>query len=217
MSARLYYLKGDFRVPRIVSMLALAEIDCEFISITDHDLDTLSELQRLSPLGLTPIFKHNESTVLFKVPSILRYLARLHKEKGLAGLLPKEEALVDQWVDLCCEQLDPLIQRSIEELGAGYPNSSRAEAYLREIAKILSVLEARFSQDYRFFVGYGPTLADVALASTLTVGFWQIFKDYFSLGFPHTTRWLKDCKQRFDFASVKCNSPRFLPNWRERE
>lgn len=184
-------------------MMSIAEVDCEFITITEHDLDTLSELQRLSPLGLTPIFKHTDSTVLYRVPSILKFLARLHKEKGFAGLLSREEALVDQWVDIGCLEVHPLVQKAVEELGSGYPEQSRAESYLREISKIVSVLEARFTQDYRFLVGYGPTIADLTIASCLTTGFWQIFKDYFSTGFPHTTRWLKDCSQRFDFANVQ--------------
>lgn len=90
---RLFYLRSDPKVPRIVATLAMTEIECELIPVTEHDLSTLSELRTLSPLGLTPILQA-EGVSLYTVGPILKHLARVKREKGLAGLLLREESQV---------------------------------------------------------------------------------------------------------------------------
>ena len=90
---RLFYHRGDSRIPRIVTTICMVGLDCEMVPITDHDMSTIGELRVLSPLGLTPIFQA-EGVALCTVGSILKHVAKVRREKGYAGLLLREETQV---------------------------------------------------------------------------------------------------------------------------
>lgn len=199
---RLYYLKSDSKVAATISMLGISELDCDLIPISDHDLATVSELRQLSPLGLTPILQ-TDGMALFTMTSILKYIAKLRKEKGYSGLLLKEETQIDQWLDICYTDLEPLAGVAHNQLSSGAYDPQTSNDSLREIAKILGVLENRFKQDHRYIVGYGPSIADVAVASTLTHPFWTIFQNFFSQQFPFVNQWLRECQERFNFSAVR--------------
>ena len=221
---RLFYLRSDPKVPRIVATLAMAEIECELVPVTDHDLSTMSEMRTLSPLGLTPILQA-EGVALFTVGPILKHLARVKREKGLAGLLLREESQVlprdqiDQWVDLCNNELEPLTATLLESFSTGVTNPAVANSGLKEISKILSVLEARFRDDHKCLVGYGASIADISISTVLTIPFWPIYRDYLASSFPAVTRWLRECQERFDFASVapRHADPREDPVWSDHQ
>lgn len=105
-------------------------------------------------------------------------------------------------MELCTTELDPLVNLAFEQLSTGSPNREISDSVLREISKILAVLEKRFKEDHRYLVGYGPSYADISIAAALTIPFWNVYKDYLAGGFPFVTKWLRDCHDRFCFASV---------------
>lgn len=93
---KLFCCKEDTVSLRIIALLKLLEMDCKVIFIGQQEVLLSPELRNLSPLGLLPILE-TESVALYKTNPILRHLARLRKERGLTGLLLKEEAFV-HWV-----------------------------------------------------------------------------------------------------------------------
>ena len=90
----------------------------------------------------------------------------------------------------------------MDHFSTGANNTQAVNSGLKEVGKILRVLEARLRNDHRHLVGYGPSIADVSISSVLTMPFWPVFRDYLAPNFPAVTRWLRDCQERFDFASV---------------
>lgn len=198
---RLYFVRGDTKVARVISTLILTDLQCELMPIDEEEIQNIPEFRIISPFGKLPVLV-TESTTLFKTNSILKHVARYRKEKGLLGLLLKEESQVDQWLEICESDLDPILSSIYEQMITGCPDQEVTEAYMKELRKILRVLEQRFKEGHHYLVGYGPTLADVAIASSLSIPFWPVFKDYVGPQFPFVTKWLNNCKQRFSFASV---------------
>lgn len=198
---RLYYQQGDHRVGRIVSVLITTEQECELVPLSSGDVSTLPEIRQISPLGMLPVFV-TESVSLYTVNSILKHIAKLRKEKGQAGLLLKEESQIDQWLDICNCEVDPFTNLIYDQMTTGYPENHFVEATFKELKKILRVLEARFRTEGSYIVGYGPSIADIAISSSLSMPFWPIYRDYLATLFPHVTKWLTNCQERFHFSSV---------------
>lgn len=206
---KLFYLQGDHRVGRIVSMLMMTEHECDLVALSRSDIATMPEIRSVSPLGMLPVLV-TESTSLFTVNSILKHIAKLRKERGFAGLLFKEESQIDQWLDVTSSELDPLTTLIYDQMATGNPHGDTIDSAFKELRKILRVLETRFREECSYVVGYGYSVADIAIAASLSLPFWPVFRDYFSGYFPFVTKWLLNCQERFCFSSVTIISIRFL-------
>jgi glutathione S-transferase len=182
-------------------MLMITEQECDLVTLSRSDVATMPEIRSISPLGMLPVLV-TESASLFTINSILKHIAKLRKEKGFAGLLFKEESQIDQWLDLTSSEVDPLTTLIYDQMTSGNPHGDTVDSAFKELRKILRVLETKFREDCGYIVGYGYSVADVSMASSLSLPFWPVFRDYFSGYFPFVTKWLLNCQERFCFSSV---------------
>jgi len=91
---RIHCLKSDFRTARVIAL-------CHHLglSYTLHFLDKETyykdeELLKLSPFGKTPVLELNIDS-FYEANTAIRYLSKKVKDRGLTGIIPRQEAKID--------------------------------------------------------------------------------------------------------------------------
>ena len=107
------------------------------------------------------------------------------------GNLPREEPLVDQWMDFCSSELDPLLQVIYFPFLEYMEQDERQGQALRGIKEALQYIEDSLEQK-GFLVGKESTLADLSVAVSLLCPFRDIFMETFSPDLPKLTRFLEE-------------------------
>jgi len=189
---KLHCVKGDYKAAKVIAILNATEQQCQI-----NYLDSLTYLEDqdfllISPLGKTPVLQTG-AEILREANSIMRFVARRHKDRGYAGVMPKEEAQIDEWLEYVSNTLDPLVLDLRRNL-----NDMNAQERLREqLTYIESNIKGR-----SYLVGYGPTLADLDVATSLICPFFSAYEQLFSKEFIYLTLWLKDIKTRLRLGSL---------------
>ena len=98
---KLNCVKGDHNAAKVLALMLAVDVSAELV-FKDQVIKGVDH--RLSLEDDSP---NNEP--LYEVNTILRYIARLFKDKGFAGILPREEASIDQWLSYTAQKLDPLV------------------------------------------------------------------------------------------------------------
>lgn len=103
---KLHCYKGEHNAAKILALVSAVsgEIELNFIENSQSP-----EFLSISPFGDTPVFESDLDPIT-NTNTTLRYIARSFKEKGFAGLVPKEEAQIDHYLEVCANKLDPLIE-----------------------------------------------------------------------------------------------------------
>ena len=112
------------------------------------------------------------------------------------GIFPKEEAHVDQWMDFCSSELDPLLQVIYFPFLEYMEQDERQGRALRSIKEALQFIEDSL-QETGHLVGNGSTLADLSVAISLLCPFKDIFMETFSPDLPKLTKFLERMSMRF--------------------
>lgn len=183
---KLHCFKGEHNAAKILALVSAVggEISLNYI-LDKEDRDFLN----LSPFGRTPVFE-SDLDPIFNTNTVLRYIARSYKDKGFAGLLPKEEAQIDYYLEICAKELDPLVEAIYKPYKKMAEFDGNQEESLIKLSKILVNLEETVL-DRNYLVGYGLTLADVVICVTLTCPFQAIYDRYYEQEFPNLTNYLK--------------------------
>jgi glutathione S-transferase len=79
---RLSCSKSDHNAAKVLALMLTLDVSAE---LAFHEDATLNQKLSLQEIDLS-------SEPLYEVNSILRYIARQFRDKGYAGILPKEEA-----------------------------------------------------------------------------------------------------------------------------
>lgn len=93
--------KGDHNAAKVLALMLAVDLSAE---LAFRDSDVKGVAHKLSLEDGSP-----NSEPLYEVNTILRFIARQFKDKGFAGILPKEEAQIDQWLAYTTSNLDPLV------------------------------------------------------------------------------------------------------------
>jgi glutathione S-transferase len=124
---------------------------------------------RLNPNGKVPVLVDGDF-VLWESRAIAGYLAGLRPERGLLPVEPRRRAAVDQWSYWQAIHLGPPMQGLGFErvwrphFGLGEPNEEAIAGHLKEIARLLPILDAGLAGGE--WVAGELSIADFAVAST---------------------------------------------------
>eukprot|EP00457_Paulinella_chromatophora_P005704 gb/GEZN01005721.1/.p1 GENE.gb/GEZN01005721.1/~~gb/GEZN01005721.1/.p1 ORF type:complete len:423 (+),score=95.31 gb/GEZN01005721.1/:388-1656(+) len=123
--------------------------------------------------------------------AILRYVARCRQDSGLYGQSFYESGLVDQWLDFNSSALEPAAQVWILPVKGLLAWDGRAYAQSKQdVAASLKALDAIFLKQ-TYLVGERVTIADIAMAVTLTDLMIEVMDANFRKPFPNLCRWFE--------------------------
>ena len=187
---KLHCLKGDHQAAKILTLMLAVDESCEVIFLNPKTYKKDPRLLKISPSAKSPVLE-SDLQPLYETNTILRYIARRYKERGFAGLLPQEEAQIDQYLEFVSNQLDPLIEQIYHPYINLTPFNLSQERALISLARCLKDLEDDLLEK-RFLIGYGATLADLSVLVSLTCPIKPIYDRYFAKQFPRLTAWLDE-------------------------
>lgn len=112
---KLHCFKGDHRAAKVLTIMNAVEMPCQIEFLNPDTYSTDENFKALSPLGKTPVLE-SDFGPLYETNTILRYIARKKKDKGYAGILPREESQIDQWLEYASNELDPVLMSIYDSL-----------------------------------------------------------------------------------------------------
>lgn len=174
------------------------KLDLHYNRIDYSQLKTPEYLAK-HPLGKVPLLETPEGPI-YESNAILRYLAR--KQNALYGANAFEVAQVDQWLDFHNSEIDPTAFSTFAAVAGWMPASkekfTEAKKGLKEAVKVLDThLKGR-----KFLVGESVTIADITIASVLTLPFRVFFDEATRKTIPHVTEWFLGVSSLPAFQSV---------------
>lgn len=113
--SRIHCLKSDFRTARVVAVFQHLGLHykLDFLNKDTYSEDT--EFLKLSPFGKTPLLEASLDN-FYEANTIIRYISKKYSKKsGLTGVLPRQEAKIDQWLDFTSSTLDPILDKLYSE------------------------------------------------------------------------------------------------------
>lgn len=197
---RLHCLEGDHKAAKIITLLNLLKSGYMLNYHNPDEFITDKELLNISPRGKLPAIEC-EIGSLFETNSILRYIAKKFANDDLIGFIPKEEAMVDQWLEYISFELDPLVQILYYPL-LGYLETSKEQGKIIEkLKEELTYFESNINEN-GFLVGCSPTIADISLVCTLSTPFNPMFEAFISPYSPRLSSYVKILSKRLSLSSL---------------
>eukprot|EP01017_Pseudomicrothorax_dubius_P030970 TRINITY_DN3907_c0_g1_i6.p1 TRINITY_DN3907_c0_g1~~TRINITY_DN3907_c0_g1_i6.p1 ORF type:complete len:437 (-),score=113.27 TRINITY_DN3907_c0_g1_i6:136-1446(-) len=139
-------------------------------------------------LGKIPLLE-TPAGYIFETNSICRYLARLQPSAGLLGNGEFEASQVDQYLDFCATELEPVYVRLVYPILGIRPADPEVQAKAREeLNVLLKFLDERLRIS-TYLVGNQVTLADIAIGLSLVEVYRLIFDAAARNTFQNVTRW----------------------------
>ncbi len=153
-----------------------------------------------SPFSKVPVLETADN-FLYESNAIIRHLARLRKDLGLYGSSLAEEALVDQWLEVCSLEIEPaILALALPVLGWSGALGDR-EVIWTDVNRSMEIVNTHLKFK-TFLVGNKVTIADIAIASILTLGFTFLFEKKTRESFPNVTRWFGLINEQKPFLHV---------------
>ena len=178
---RLCCSKTDHNGAKVLALMLALDISAELAFHEESPADHR---------GLSLEETDSASDPLYEVNSILRYIARSYRDKGYAGILPKEEAQIDQWLAYTATNLDPLVSKIQSFYNQGVDPQGRLIPHLKSLSLKMDFLEQKLAQA-NFIVGYGATLADLSIASSFLTPLGSVFNAYYAWKYPNLAGYLE--------------------------
>eukprot|EP00919_Chromeraceae_sp_WS-2016_P063798 GHVR01150980.1.p1 GENE.GHVR01150980.1~~GHVR01150980.1.p1 ORF type:complete len:168 (-),score=18.71 GHVR01150980.1:898-1401(-) len=134
------------------------------IKIEEIPHETNSDLSLLSPIDTLPLLETTEGT-FFSSNTIVRFLAASAKYQLYGGENLHHRALVDQWLDISACEFEGAVS-AVTILKDG--KEVDVSALTTDVHKFLTFVENHL-KERKFLVGEELTIADISLASSLSV------------------------------------------------
>lgn len=154
-----------------------------------EDLKT-EEYLAMNPKGEAPVLVTSEGAI-YESTAILRYLATLRPELGLAGKTPFEAAQIDLWSQNSGIPAWRIAELYIEIVGKVAPSGKNSAEGIENIHKSLQLIESHLSVR-TYIVGHSLTYADLCWLPFLTILFTYIFEERERRKVPHVLRYWKN-------------------------
>lgn len=138
--------------------------------VEEVNYKTGDDVSKVSFFNTLPLLETPEGT-FFSSNTILRYLASSFKKGLYGGDSLFTQSLVDQWLDLITCDFEPAV-RGISRHQQG--EKIDFGKLMEDVNKFLGFLEKHFAER-KFLVGDSLTIADLSLASNLSVVFGVMF------------------------------------------
>ena len=145
------------------------------------------------PLGKIPSFETPSGFRLTEANAIAYYLCESGPKKDqLLGATPEERALVHQWVFFASEHLNRTILALVRPVLGIVPHDPRVEEEdLKDLRRWMEYLNGYLKGRHWILPKSetGPSLADLAVAKSLRIGFkWYLDEDA-RKGYPNIMEW----------------------------
>lgn len=175
---KLHILKGDHNSAKILALIKKLGLNVEIRYLNPKTYIKDPKFIKISPEQKTPVLQTAFDS-FDSVNTILRYISRKNKEKGFSGVIPREEAKIDEWLEYCAFKIDPLVKKLAyaKKNILGIDKDSLLEQLKSEISKLSLSLTNKNS-----LVGYSLSLADLSIG----VSFFYPLKDIFEENFKET-------------------------------
>jgi elongation factor 1-gamma len=198
MSLTLYAPLGNPRAAKIEIVAEHLKVDLQFNRIDYSQIKNKEYLSK-HPLGKVPLLDTPEGPI-YESNAILRYLAR--KQNALYGSNSFEIAQVDQWLDFHNNEIDPLTFTLMAMIAGWQPANKDLYAEAKKgLKEAVKVLEGSL-KGKKFLVGDSVTIADITIASVLSIPFRLLFDEKVRHGIPSVTEWYKNVCAIPAFQSV---------------
>lgn len=180
-------------VQKVLWMLGEIGVDCQRIDAGgEYGVVDTDAYAKLNPNRKVPVLEDGD-LVLYESHTILRYLARKHRQ-----LLPDDPlaaAIADQWMDWSATTLTPpLIGVFFQTVRLPVPRRDAAvlDAHAKVLRGVMRILDARLGE-HAWLAGDEFTLADIA-AGTLMYRYFKM--DIEREDLANVARWYGQLKDR---------------------
>jgi elongation factor 1-gamma len=197
---KLYSNLGGFRTNKILVAAHIVEAPIELV-VVDHAKIKEPEFLKKNPNGKIPVLETKEGT-LFESNSILRYVARIKKDKGLYGTNEYQESQVDQWLDWCGLELEPpLLHLMLPIFGWTEFDKDQNKKAQSDMMAVLRILDAHLKV-HNHMVGSSLTIADIAICSALIYPMKFLWEEKYRKNFAAVTKYVESTAAHGAFAQV---------------
>jgi len=198
---RLYANLGNPRATKILAVAAAAEVKVELVHTEIANTKTKEFLAK-NPNGKVPVLEVKEGVTIYESNAILRYIGRLGRAKGLVGANEIEEAQVDQWLDWTATELEPTLWKRLGPVFGWAPFDEETNKKAgQDNMKLLQILNTHFAT-HQHLVGNRTTIADIHVASSLTLAFKFLFEEKYRKSFANLTKWYEAFSQESFFVQA---------------
>jgi elongation factor 1-gamma len=198
---KLYANIGNPRANKILAAAAAAETSVTLVHTPIADTKTKEFLAK-NPNGKVPVLEIKENVFLYESNAILRHIGRIGRAKGLVGANEIEEAQVDQWLDWAATELEPTLWKRLGPVfgWAAYNEEDNKKAG-QDNMKLLQILNTHFAT-HTHLVGTRTTIADIHVASSLTLAFKFLYEEKYRKSFANLTKWFEAFSQEAFFVQA---------------
>lgn len=145
--------------------------------------DSTADLSSISPFNTLPLLQTQQGT-FFSSNTIIRFLAS--SQGKLYGQNIHTQSLVDQWLDVTVCDLEAAVAAvSVATQGNVQVDAAKVN---EDVNKFLTVLEGQLNQK-KFLVGEELTIADLSVATALSVVFATLLGEEERKAYPNLTAW----------------------------
>lgn len=159
---------ASFRTSKIVMVAVETGLDLEVVEIQSISETKTEEYLNKNPTGKIPLLETEDGTV-FESRSIMRHLVRLSEHKTLMGQNEIEKALINQYIDMIGNILEPatlpLIYGPYGYMKYDLNTYKKATQDVNQFLKLIN----DDIDDKVFLVGSGISVADIYLVSIMNV------------------------------------------------
>lgn len=135
-------------------------------------------------MNTLPVLETPEGT-FFSSNTILRYLASTNKKELYGNGNLHNQALIDQWLDITTCDFEPAVRSvSLHQHGTKVDFGKLME----DVNKFLTFVEKHLGEK-KFLVGDSLSIADISLASNVSVVFEFMFGEGQRKKYPNTLNW----------------------------
>ncbi|KAG0343844.1 Elongation factor 1-gamma 1 [Podila humilis] len=213
--------------PRVIKALVVAKYNGLEVKVADDFVfgTTNKTPEWLAKFGASqvPAFEGADGTIIIESGAIAYYLAHYKEGSSLVGKSKAEEAHIQQWIQFVdCSAGQSLANWVYPMLGYIPYNKMNETSAIERLKGQLATLERHLIKK-TYLVGERVTLADIAAASGLYMGFKLVFDATFRKEFPAVTRWFTTIANQPNFKAVAgdlvlCETPlKFTPPAKEKK
>lgn len=164
---------------KLKSVILATEAKVEEVSYKTGD-----DVSKVSFFNTLPLLETPEGT-FFSSNTIARYLASAFKKDLYGGDNNHNKSLIDQWLDITICDFEPAVR--------GIPRHQNGEKIdfgklMEDVNKFLGFVDKHLAEK-KFLVGDSLSIADLSLASSVSVVFGVMFGEGQRKKYSHTLNW----------------------------
>lgn len=157
---KVYGSSSDYCVEKILIAAKYVDVQVDMVEAKNTDL---------SPGGKLPVLQVESGESIGQSNAIVRFIASMRSDLGLAGKTTYQMALVDQWLDFSWNELEvpAAVLLDAENLKKSIKAFQQCHALaVKDTTNALTILDAHL-KDKCYMVGEHVTIADIAIVCVL--------------------------------------------------